>query len=106
MGTIFWLPVVSATFTEFSSWIEKNHYAVYGTSAHASQDYRSIASYSRPAILLLGSEQKGLSEKQISICTQLIQLPMHGRATSLNLAVAAGVFLYQMAETSPSRRPD
>jgi len=96
MGTLFWLPVVSTTFDEFMSWAKNQAYTIYGTSAHASLDYRTIQAYSRPAILLLGSEQKGLNERQTSQCDVLLSLPLHGRATSLNLAVAAGVFLYDM----------
>jgi TrmH family RNA methyltransferase len=46
----------------------------------------------------MGSEQEGLTHEQASICEQLVCLPMHGRATSLNLAVATGVMLYAMME--------
>jgi TrmH family RNA methyltransferase len=46
----------------------------------------------------MGSERLGLTQAQASICEHLIQLPMHGRATSLNLAVATGVMLYAMLE--------
>jgi TrmH family RNA methyltransferase len=46
--------------------------------------------------LLLGSEREGLSEEQRAVCEVLIKLPMRGRASSLNLAVAAGVMLYEM----------
>jgi tRNA G18 (ribose-2'-O)-methylase SpoU len=50
----------------------------------------------RPTVLLLGSEQKGLLSEQLAACDDLISLPMRGRATSLNLAVAAGIFLYTL----------
>jgi TrmH family RNA methyltransferase len=98
MGTIFWIPVIKATFSEFSDWSRRLGYTLYGTSAHASQDYRKVLSYDRPAILFMGSEQKGLNQEQLKICNHLLSLPMHGHATSLNLAVAAGVFLYAMLE--------
>ena len=96
MGALFWLPVVSASFDEFVAWSNKHLYHVYGTSAHGAVDYRAFK-YERPCLLLLGSEQKGLSSQQQAACEQLIRLPMQGRVTSLNLAIAAGVMLYQMA---------
>jgi tRNA G18 (ribose-2'-O)-methylase SpoU len=43
----------------------------------------------------LGNEQKGLSTAQTTACDVVVSLPMKGRVSSLNLAVAAGVLLYQ-----------
>lgn len=95
MGALFHLLVVQASFNEFLAWSQPHGYTLYGTSAHAPQDYRHIT-YQAPAILLLGSEREGLTAAQTAACHHLVALPMRGRATSLNLAVAAGVMLYQM----------
>ena len=96
MGTLFWHPVVSASFEEFTHWAQHYGYHIYGTSAHGAVDYRQVTTYLRPCILLLGSEREGLSQEQAAACEALIRLPMVGRATSLNLAVAAGIILYAM----------
>ncbi len=115
MGALFWYPLVQASFAEFASWVTERGYTVYGTSAHASTDYRRLTvagssdqpsradqpqaqTYSKPMILLLGSERQGLTEEQVAVCHHLLRLPMLGHATSLNLAVAAGVMLYAMLE--------
>jgi TrmH family RNA methyltransferase len=98
MGTLFWHQVVSASFAEFTRWADQHKYHVYGTSAHGEEDYRSVEAYSWPCILLMGSEREGLTPQQAAICECLIRLPMRGRATSLNLAVAAGIMLYAMLE--------
>jgi tRNA G18 (ribose-2'-O)-methylase SpoU len=50
-----------------------------------------------PWILVLGNEQKGLSAEQMQACDVTVSMPMKGRVSSLNLAVAAGVLLYQFA---------
>jgi len=97
MGAQFWLPVVSASFADFAAWAKGHGYHLYGTSAHGSVDYRTVTAFARPCVLLLGSEQKGLLPEQMAVCEQLIRLPMLGRVSSLNLAVAAGIMLYQMA---------
>jgi TrmH family RNA methyltransferase len=97
LGAIFWRPVVSATFDEFAAWAGGHGYTVYGSSAHASRDYREDR-FTRPLMLLLGSEREGLSPEQAAMCDQILRLPMKGHVTSLNLAVAAGVLLYQMHE--------
>lgn len=96
MGAIFWKPVVQSSFDEFVSWVKKGGYRLIGTSAHARKDYREATHRATPWILLLGSEQKGLSSEQIEICDETLSLPMHGKVSSLNLAVAAGILLYAL----------
>lgn len=98
MGALFWYPVVHATFAEFAAWARQGGYHVYGTSAHGAVDYRRVERYERPRVLLLGSERQGLTAEQAASCEQLICMPMHGRVTSLNLAVAAGVMLYAILD--------
>jgi TrmH family RNA methyltransferase len=98
MGTLFWKPVVQASFDDFTQWRRKHGYQLVGSSAHAETDYREFRQGNRPTILLLGNEQKGLSPKQIAACDVVVSMPMKGRVSSLNLAVAAGVLLYQMME--------
>ncbi len=95
MGALFYKPVISSTFAEFSAWTKQNGYPIIGTSAKADTDYRA-ANYELPLVLLLGSEQKGLLPEQRAACDQLIRLPIEGKVSSLNLAVAAGVLLYEI----------
>jgi TrmH family RNA methyltransferase len=96
LGSLFSVPLAAAAFAEFAAWAKTNAYHLYGTSAHGTVDYQAVARYEQPAILLLGSEREGLTPEQIAVCETVIRLPMRGRATSLNLAVAAGVMLYDM----------
>jgi TrmH family RNA methyltransferase len=97
MGTLFWKPVVYTSFQEFKAWQKIHQYHLYGTSAHGEEDYSNIK-FERPTILMLGSEREGLKEDQIALCDSLIRLPMRGRATSLNLSIAAGIMLYEMGK--------
>jgi len=94
MGAIFWYPVVSTTFSSFVQWTRLQGYHIYGTSAHASVDYRSRKQYASPLILLMGSEREGLTTTQSEVCDVMVRIPMQGRVTSLNLAIATGVMLY------------
>jgi RNA methyltransferase, TrmH family len=101
MGTIFWMPIVQTSFVEFVDWSQKNGIRLIGTSAHAEMDYSKFRS-GYPWIILLGSEQKGLLPEHVEVCDLVVSLPMRGRASSLNLAVAAGIFLYQFIVESTS----
>ncbi len=94
MGAIFWKPVVRASFVDFIAWTKKRHIHVVGTSSHAEQDYRTAQIGDLLWVLLLGSEQKGLSSEQVASCDMTLALPMRGVTSSLNLSVAAGILLY------------
>lgn len=94
MGIIFWKPVIQTTFDELVAWARRGGYQLIGSSARGDVDYQTLVPQT-PWILLLGSEQKGLSTEHTYLCDVAISLPMRGRVSSLNLAVAAGVLLYR-----------
>ena len=97
MGTLFWKPIIQTSFNEFIGWAREGKYQIIGTSAKADLDYRALTPQA-PWILMLGNEQKGLSQEQVTACDVNVSLPMQGRVSSLNLAVAAGVLLYQFSK--------
>lgn len=96
MGALFWIPVIHAAFDEFVAWARRGGLGLIGASAHAETDYRN-AQVTPPWVLMLGSEQKGLSAAQLSACDTTVSLPMRGHASSLNLSVAAGILLYEFS---------
>jgi len=97
MGTIFWKPVISTSFDEFMRWARQGNYQLIGTSAHGDVGYQTLVPQI-PWILVLGNEQKGLTAAQTNACDVAVSLPMKGRVSSLNLAVAAGVLLYHFTQ--------
>ncbi|HET9912374.1 MAG TPA: RNA methyltransferase [Anaerolineales bacterium] len=97
MGTIFWKPVVQTSFDEFVTWIRKGDIQLIGTSAHGDVSYQTLVPR-MPWVLVLGNEQKGLATEQTNACDVVVSLPMKGKVSSLNLAVAAGVLLYRYCE--------
>jgi TrmH family RNA methyltransferase len=96
MGTLFSKPIVQTSFADLVMWSDAARIHRVGTSAHAPLDYRTFKP-NEPWLLLLGSEQRGLSAEHLAACETAISLPMRGRASSLNLAVAAGILLYQFS---------
>lgn len=96
MGTLFWKPVIQAGFDEFANWARDKGIRLVGASAHAHMDYHEFNPGNSPWVLLLGNEQKGLSDEQIAACAVTVSMPMRGRVSSLNLSVAAGILLYTL----------
>lgn len=50
-----------------------------------------------PLALVLGSEGKGIRKTVGESCDAIVSLPMKGRINSLNVSVAAGVFLFEVS---------
>ena len=51
--------------------------------------------FTGPTIVVLGNETAGLSRAYRDACDARVRIPMRGAATSLNVAVAASVMLYE-----------
>jgi RNA methyltransferase, TrmH family len=95
MGALFSTPVGQAEVDEFFGWAAGRQIAVVTTSAKARQSFWG-ASYPRPLALLLGAEGAGLPENVLARGDMQVNIPMTGTAESLNLAVAAGLLLYEV----------
>lgn len=48
-----------------------------------------------PTAILLGKEVEGLDEENLSYCDDVYEITMYGKKESFNVAVSAGIALYQ-----------
>jgi RNA methyltransferase, TrmH family len=100
MGALFDVPVaVTETADAFLAWATARGVTVAATSGRAPASYWD-ADYPLPLALLLGSEGAGLPAAVLDRVAADggldLRVPMTGTAESLNLAVAAGVLLYEV----------
>ncbi len=108
-GSFFSMPSVRVdSHKEFAEWIAsiKSRYGdlqIVGTSAHA-EDYVENCDWTKPTVLLLGNETHGLSYAYKEISDTLVKIPIGGSATSLNVACAASILLYEAARQRKYRR--
>ena len=100
-GSFFALPVVrAASHQEIMPLLSRvrNEYGdvqVVGTSAQAPRAVFEC-SFWRPSILLLGNEKDGLSRAYQELAETMVRIPVGGAATSLNVACAASILLYEV----------
>ncbi|MDQ3985669.1 MAG: RNA methyltransferase [Actinomycetota bacterium] len=95
MGAIFSVPVCNALdFEQVASWAQQRGVTVVTTSAHAESEHWSTE-YLLPAAFVFGSEIRGLPRDILNRGDVAVRIPMAGSSTSLNLAVAAGILLYE-----------
>jgi len=69
---------------------------VVGTSAKSQIPIQGH-DFTVPTVLLVGSENHGLSENTKALCDVMVTIPMYGSATSLNVACATSILLYEVA---------
>jgi len=96
-SSIFHVPVFSCSEDEFIAYVKTWPGEVVGTAMTAVDAYRGKA-YKKPTMIVMGTEQSGLSQNIVKACTRMVRIPMSGRAESLNLSVAAALMLYAVRE--------
>ena len=102
LGTIFTMPVCTASSEEALAWLQSNNLAIYAARVDAELEY-TAADFTRPCAIVLGSEASGLTDRWsapklgTSALTEIIpiKLPMLGVADSLNVSTAAAVLFYE-----------
>ena len=101
MSSLFSLPVVRlSSHREVRSWangIRKRYpsFRLVGASAHGSHDIRQ-QTFERPLALVIGNETHGLSMNYAKVCDAMIRIPMQGSVSSLNVASATAILLYEV----------
>ncbi|MBR4319828.1 MAG: RNA methyltransferase, partial [Oscillospiraceae bacterium] len=99
MGAVFRVP-----FLEIPSWenlfrqLEEAEITSYASVP--AEDAVSLTEKKIPAgsAVWIGNEGNGLPKEMLSLCQKKITIPMKGEAESLNAAMAAGIFLWEMMD--------
>ena len=97
MGSAFRLPMwTGPSFAEAVAWCRSRKIRTIaadlsGAATHADVDWR------KSSALILGQESHGLSPEEVAATDAGIRIPMQGAAESLNVAVAAGIILFEAA---------
>jgi 23S rRNA (guanosine2251-2'-O)-methyltransferase len=97
-GTVAHLPVAQVTnLTRTLKAYQKAGCFVAGLDARGTTAVGDLELATGPFVLVVGSEGKGLARLVADTCDLLVNIPMGGRAESLNAGVAAGIALYEIA---------
>ena len=72
---------------------------IIGSDDKASKDLYKYNFTSKTAIIM-GSEGSGINKSILSLCDEIISIPLHGKLSSLNVSVATGVLLSEFKRQS------
>ena len=71
-------------------------YTIVGLAEEGASTLSEIK-FQGPLVVVVGSEDKGISLITRRLCDQLVRIPLKGVTTSLNASVATSIFLYEVA---------
>lgn len=96
MGNAFYLPIVvkEDLEQELIRLQQEEHYELVATVLEETAEPLMAQKRSARTVLLFGNEATGLTEEWIELADRQVTLPMDGNTDSLNVAMAAGIFLY------------
>jgi RNA methyltransferase, TrmH family len=94
-GSLFAMPMLRQSRQVFLDMVRDWPGDVIGTRMNADADYRDVMK--RPAMIVMGSESKGMSVEVSKACTRLVSIPMAQGVESLNVAIASALMLYAQA---------
>jgi len=96
MGSLFHLPIWQENIPEFirRSKQQQPQLRIIGTSLQESRPYTDV-SYTGATALVIGNEGSGISDEVLALTDQNVIIPIHGRAESLNAAIAGSIMMYE-----------
>lgn len=99
-GSSFHVPIAQATHAEAGRWLRDGGFTILAADA-AGTPIGEVTRGPRSA-LIVGNEGGGVGPESAALAHDRVAVPIRGRAESLNVAVAAGILLYELMRTGPS----
>tara|TARA_Y100000590_G_C15487080_1_gene926231 strand:- start:71 stop:673 length:603 start_codon:yes stop_codon:yes gene_type:complete len=81
--------------TQLASQLQKKGFKIYSTVIDDSSTSIYEIDWTEPSAIIMGNENKGVSNELKEISDKTIYIPMRGMVESLNVSVASAVTLYE-----------
>ncbi len=100
-GSFFALPTVRVPgLKELSPWLAKvkqrmGSLQIVGSDEHGELEI-SQHDFTQPTLLIIGNETWGMSAACRELCDSIVNIPIQGSASSLNVACATSILLYEI----------
>jgi TrmH family RNA methyltransferase len=100
MGSVFFTKVATVESMELlEEYIKtqkaKNNMEVIGTDSTGAVSIKDHK-ITRPVMVVIGNEAKGMSIKLKSLCDKIVKIPMEGEINSLNVSSAASIIMWEI----------
>jgi TrmH family RNA methyltransferase len=96
VGTLFRVALAESRTADTIAWLKARHLRIVVATPDADRPVWDV-DLGGPAAIVLGNESYGVTEAWLEAAHETVMVPMPGPADSLNVAVAAGVVLFEAA---------
>jgi 23S rRNA (guanosine2251-2'-O)-methyltransferase len=94
-GALHRIPVCKVdNLTDAVLFLQASGLKIIGCTEKTDQSIYDI-NYNSPIAIVMGSEEKGISNQVLKICDGKAKIPMAGEIASLNVSVAAAIIMYE-----------
>lgn len=93
-GTVFSVPVASATLGETVTWLQQNGIRLVATTPDT-ETLHTDADLTGGVAIAVGTEKFGLTDEALRAAEVRVRIPMHGNVNSLNASAAAAIVVYE-----------
>ncbi len=97
-GALHYIPICRTNNSFFAVKTLKNKgMQIVGATEKGADDYYRM-DFRKPTVIVMGSEDKGISSQLLKLCDAKAKIPMFGQIESLNVSVAAGIIMFEAAK--------
>jgi len=93
-GTVFTVPMVLSSIEQTVEFCKNNKIKILAATPETEKQYTEI-NYNNGCAIIMGAEDKGLSEKWLAMADEKIKMKMSGKIDSLNVSVSAAIILFE-----------
>lgn len=94
-GMLFNINVIRKNLKTFLPKLKEDNYKIVGTHLTSGIKIKDYI-YPKRIALVMGNEGQGISSEVLSLCDDIIYIPMNESCESLNVGVATSIILYEM----------
>ena len=95
-GALNFLPVCRTdNFVDALNYVKESGLVIIGCT-EKSESSISEMDFTSPVLLVMGSEESGISKEVLTICDSRGKIPLLGKIQSLNVSVAAAMLMYEV----------
>lgn len=97
-GSHYWITILfHDNLTDFISYLHKENRLLVGGCVQATDSLATV-SIEQPLCVVVGNEQRGLSESLQAACDLTYKIPIYGMSESYNVSVSAAISLYELSQ--------
>ncbi len=94
LGTVFTNQVATVSNKEALAWLKEKGIKSFAATPSTNKLYTKV-DFKNSSAIVIGTEDKGLSEEWLRAADEKIKIPMAGKIDSLNASVSAAIILFE-----------